>query len=360
MKLKFLLGLALVLIGGLLLLYALSFGPVLRFYGANGHTGGAFLPAWVRTVYQPLMRTPEPLAGVLNRYEEWWTENVPDSTNAVPWKTIIDASLFKTSDLVVVGRVMATKNLTETNQLNGVPGTYCEVETIFKITDVLKGMPANDRIVLHHYQFENGLKQPPNLPKLANLNPKSTNDYLLYLVKDGPNRYAPASGQSEALSSIRPAPDLFPLFDFPVLAPIADADPSIRHPISVRVPTKLRIERTMGMLSVEIDTNSFESTNLMVGTNMVTGSDNCLYVYPFGAPRPSQAKVESMSGIDCFIGGIFHETDLDGIPAPGKKYEVEADLTIFETDIPPQHMWCPSGGKKYKVLWRQTLKQTVE
>ena len=85
------------------------------------------------------------------------------------------------------------------------------------------------------------------------------------------------------------------------------------------------------MLSVEIDTNSFESTNLMVGTNMVTGSDNYLYVYPFGAPRPLQAKVESISGVDCLIGGVFHKTDLDGIPKAGKKYVVEADLIIFET-----------------------------
>ena len=359
MKPKFLLCLALVLSGGLLLLYALSFGPVIRFYGANGHTGGAFLPAWVRTVYQPLNRTPEPLAGVLNRYTEWWVNNVPDSTNTAPWKTIIDAQLLKASDLVVVGRVIATKDLKETNQLNGFNGTFCEVETIFKATDVLKGMPANDRIVLHHYRFENGFKQPPSMPKLAKLNPNTTNEYLLYLVNEGPNQYAPASGQAEALSSIRPAPDLFPMFQFRVLASIADADPSISHPISVRVPTKLKSERTPEMLSVEIDTNSFESTNLMVGTNMVTGSDNCLYVYPIDAPRPSQAKVESISGIDCLIGGVFHETDLDGIPVPGKKYVVEADLIIFETDIPPQHMWEPYG-KNYKVLWRRTLTQTVE
>jgi hypothetical protein len=228
------------------------------------------------------------------------------------------------------------------------------------VTDVLKGMPANDRILLHHYRFGDDSKQPPNIPKLVNFNPNSTNEYLLYLVKDEPNRYAPASGQAQLLCSIKPAPDLFKLgYWFPVLAPIADVDPSIRHPISVRVPTTLKIERTPDMLSVEIDTNSFESTNLMVGTNMVTGSDNYLYVYPFGAPRPLQAKIESISGVDCLIGGVFHKTDLDGIPKAGKKYVVEADLIIFETDIPPQHMWEPYG-KNYKVLWRRTLTQAAE
>ena len=38
------------------------------------------------------------------------------------------------------------------------------------------------------------------------------------------------------------------------------------------------------------------------------------------------------------------------IPVPGKTYVVEEDVSIFETDIPAQHMWSPTS-KKYKVLW---------
>jgi hypothetical protein len=34
-------------------------------------------------------------------------------------------------------------------------------------------------------------------------------------------------------------------------------------------------------------------------------------------------------------------------------------VTVFETDIPAQHMWTPAASKKYKVLWSGTLK-TVE
>lgn len=29
---------------------------------------------------------------------------------------------------------------------------------------------------------------------------------------------------------------------------------------------------------------------------------------------------------------------------------VEEDISIFETDIPPQHMWMPTSNS-YKVLW---------
>ena len=84
---------------------------------------------------------------------------------------------------MVVGRAIATKDLDETKTLSGFPGTFGGVETIFKVTDVLKGMPANDRILLHHYRLGDDSKQPPNIPKLVNFNPNSTNEYLLYLVK---------------------------------------------------------------------------------------------------------------------------------------------------------------------------------
>ena len=43
----------------------------------------------------------------------------------------------------------------------------------------------------------------------------------------------------------------------------------------------------------------------------------------------------------------------------GRKYMVELDFAIFETDVPAQHMWDPHG-KNYKVLWHRTLKEVVE
>jgi hypothetical protein len=49
----------------------------------------------------------------------------------------------------------------------------------------------------------------------------------------------------------------------------------------------------------------------------------------------------------------------DGIPVPEKKYVVEMDLAIFETDIPPQHGWT-GHSKNFRTLWTRTLRQTVE
>jgi hypothetical protein len=147
----------------------------------------------------------------------------------------------------------------------------------------------------------------------------------------------------------------------PILSPITNADPSIRHSISVRVPTRLKVGRTTDTLSVTIDTNSFEYTNLMVGTNMVTGVRSEWYVYPVGEAKPANGGVGFSDLLDFNSGSMvnYWHTEPDGIPLPGKKYVVEIDLAAFETDVPPQHMWRPYG-KNYKVLWRRTLKQTVE
>lgn len=111
-----------------------------------------------------------------------------------------DAELMKTSDLVVIAQPISTKVLDETNSL-GYSSTksfrsrFRGVETTFKVLDVLKGMPKNDRIVLHHYRVELEWGSPPNGPHFISFKTGTTNQYLLYLVKDGPNRYAPVTGQ---------------------------------------------------------------------------------------------------------------------------------------------------------------------
>src|ERR1035437_3940595 len=277
-----------------------------------------------------------------------------------------DAELMEASDLVVVGQPIKVKDLDETNSLGWFQSEsfrpkFRGVETTFKISNVPKGMPANDQIVLHHYRFETKWGSPANGPSFVSFTPDGTNEYLLYLIKDGMNRYAPAAGQIDpGLSIKKPAPDSPQLgYLFALLPLIADADPSIRHPVSVRVPTRLKIERTADTLSVEIDTNSFESTNFTIGTNMVTGVQSKVYVYTEGQPRPANGGY-GLGGTDFNLGTSFWHTKREGIPLPGKKYVVELDLTIFETDIPSQHMWRPQGSKNYKVLWQRTLKHTVE
>jgi hypothetical protein len=60
------------LIVGFLILYALSLGPVLRLCGFTQGGDWKTLPSVVRVTYGPLVNIPEPFAGVLDHYTQWW------------------------------------------------------------------------------------------------------------------------------------------------------------------------------------------------------------------------------------------------------------------------------------------------
>jgi hypothetical protein len=50
----------------------------------------------------------------------------------------------------------------------------------------------------------------------------------------------------------------------------------------------------------------------------------------------------------------------DKIPQPGIEYVVEYRVTLFETDLPGQHMWRPLSGKHYRVLWTRNFRQITK
>lgn len=97
------------------------------------------------------------------------------------------------ADLIVIGAVADVRDLDETNTTLWPGNAFRGVETTFSISQVLKGDVTNSTVVLHHYRFEAVI--PPNAPSFLNLKAGDTNQYLLYLVKDGASRYAPVSGQ---------------------------------------------------------------------------------------------------------------------------------------------------------------------
>jgi hypothetical protein len=147
---------------------------------------------------------------------------------------------------------------------------------------------------------------------------------------------------------------------FPLLPPIPDVDPAIRHDLVVRVPRQLTIEHgkdTHGkdMVWIVGNRHSLEITNIMVGSKMVTGIKYELFVYPEGSARPSHAGSLGLSGLDFESGTAIVNPKQVLTPVPGKGYVVEMDLAIFETDVPPQHMWSPYS-KNYNVLWKRTFR----
>lgn len=149
----------------------------------------------------------------------------------------------------------------------------------------------------------------------------------------------------------------------PLYPPTPDADPSIRHDVVVAVPARLSVARTPDRLSVGFDATSAQGVKLTLGDRMTMGVKWELRVWGAGEARP----VEANGGAG--MGGLITSSDLGllrngmavlnraqgGIPAPGKDYIVEEDVTIFETDIPPRHFWNPFS-KKYRVLWENKIR----
>jgi len=107
-----------------------------------------------------------------------------------PWT---EDEMRNASDLIMVGTVAKVTDLDETNTTLWYGFEFRGVETTFNVSKVLKGKISDHEIVLHHYRFTK--YTPKNGPSFLNLVVNATNQYLLYLAKDGTNRFAPVSGQ---------------------------------------------------------------------------------------------------------------------------------------------------------------------
>ena len=143
---------------------------------------------------------------------------------------------------------------------------------------------------------------------------------------------------------------------FPVIPAIADANPAERYPISVRVPSRLQVARSGDSLTVAVA--DFQTVKLTLGHNMVTGMQcekrihNGSALLPLGTTLQSGFIFEPLKEVFTREG--------DKVPGRDEKYSVEYKITMFETDVPSQHMWLPQGGKHYKVLWSHTFKEMVK
>lgn len=145
----------------------------------------------------------------------------------------------------------------------------------------------------------------------------------------------------------------------------ADADPSVRHGVEIPMPTRLSAQRTQKGLVVSYELASAKKVKITVGKSMSIGVKDELRVYAKGDPRPPRPNRIGYKGIressipllsdDFLSGATFFNSVPDGLPTPGKQYVIERDVTLFETDILPQHLWAPESGK-YRVLWKKRLK----
>jgi hypothetical protein len=114
------------------------------------------------------------------------------------------------------------------------------------------------------------------------------------------------------------------------------------------------------VLSVGIDTNNFEPTNITIDTNMAVVVRGEIFVYPVSKPKPTEwQRLWSSDTLDFGSYAVFFHTKQDGIPQADTKYVVEMDLAILETALPVRG-GVIALGPSYKIAWQRTLKQVVE
>jgi len=141
------------------------------------------------------------------------------------------------------------------------------------------------------------------------------------------------------------------------IPPIADADPGTRHPVTVRVPTRLHVERTAEFMSVGF--GGLQPTNVTVGAKMSTGIECAGHIYRDGRVLPLDG-FSLRAGLDFEPNAYIFTRNRNEVPIPGEEYLLEYRCTLFETDVPAQQFWSPGKGKHYRILWSQTFKETVK
>ena len=146
---------------------------------------------------------------------------------------------------------------------------------------------------------------------------------------------------------------------FPQPGPVAGADPSIRHKVTIQVPTKFKFSRTNDGVIARIDETQQELVEISVGLKMLMGVQIEGYFYPSGQDRPKENNLGgSLSGAS--EDKVSFEWGRGPVKMDRKaKYTYELVLSVFETDIPAQHLWSPQGGK-FKVLWTRSLVQEID
>ena len=151
----------------------------------------------------------------------------------------------------------------------------------------------------------------------------------------------PPAGTNQAGQPMQAGPQLFL-----ILPPVPTADPAVRSEKAFRVPGRLRVCRLGRYVGVEAVPGAPEAVQVSVGKDMVTGLR-----YEVSVHRAGKLVLSGPGGMQSRSDGIYAEVaaTVGEVGSkdfqPGQRYQATLRLTLFETDIPPQHCWAPETGR---------------
>jgi len=107
--------------------------------------------------------------------------------------------LLEKSDLVAIATPISTKDTKETwvAEASPIGCAAIGIETLFKVSAVLKGDNSLKEALLHYYRMGFSLNGIPNGPTLLSFDLTQKNEYLVFLVREKDGRYAPTVGQMD-------------------------------------------------------------------------------------------------------------------------------------------------------------------
>jgi hypothetical protein len=141
---------------------------------------------------------------------------------------------------------------------------------------------------------------------------------------------------------------------FPQPPAVPGADPDVRHEVVLLAPAAISVrEADDGARVVGWVRANPVPVRLAVGHRMVIGTriDEGVWV---GEERIPAHDTETLLGGEP-MGAVDGASFLRDLPeaSDGGPVTLRAKVQVFETDIPPQHMGSPTGGR-YRVLWERT------
>lgn len=145
-----------------------------------------------------------------------------------------------------------------------------------------------------------------------------------------------------------------PEMGFPQPPPVPGANPEARHEVVLLAPAALSVRKAEdGALAVGWVEASPLTIRLEVGHRMIVGTRIEESVWA-GEERVAAHDSEALLGGEPMwaSGSKSFPRDLP-TATEGTPVVLRAVVQIFETDIPGQHMWSPTGGR-YRVLWERT------
>ncbi|MBU1218547.1 hypothetical protein KKF34_03990 [Myxococcota bacterium] len=106
-------------------------------------------------------------------------------------------------------------------------------------------------------------------------------------------------------------------------------------------------------VDIGVDTKIPKRLLLKATPNLIHGYSFNIFIEADGK------KTQLSSGLSGDINWGTYVVNGETLEKAGKNAFIVIEYVLFETEIPAGHMWKPATGKKYRILWQNTLRKSL-